>query len=207
MDVPGPFPERFPEQFRFPGLELLRTRRLRMRGLRLEDMHDILRLDRSERVHALLLDARARTLLEAAAVVILVNRVYRQHPGLGVWYTTDERGEFIGLFSLMPVEDSGEVEIGTRLLPSAWGRNYPVEGGRALCEYAFATLGLPALVGLCHPDNRAVPLILRRLGFSAAGQTLHFGRPALRFELKRQRWRPESSRPTSAGASRPPGDE
>ena len=83
----------------------------------------------------------------------------------------------------------GEVEIGTRLLPRAWGRGYALEGGAALCTHAFDTLGLPALLGLCDPANRSVPPLLARLGFIPDGKVEQFGKPALRMRLKRADWR------------------
>ena len=173
----------------FPGDELLRTRRMRLRGLRYADLFELQALGRNARVSHALLDAPVDTIADAAALVETANRVYRERPGLGVWRADDERGAFIGFFSLMAELDAGEVEIGTRLLPSTWGRGYALEGGAALCEHAFTTLGLPALLGLCDPDNRSVPPLLERLGFVADGETRQFGNRALRFLLRRGDWR------------------
>lgn len=171
----------------YPGAELLRTRRLRLRGLRYADLFDLQRLGRDERVSQALLDAPVDDIAGACALVDTANRVYRDKPGLGVWRADDDRG-FIGFFSLMAELDPDEVEIGTRLLPRAWGRGYALEAGAALCEHAFGALRLPALIGLCDPRNRSVPPLLMRLGFVADGETEQFGNPALRFRLRREDW-------------------
>lgn len=172
----------------YPGAELLRTRRLRLRGLRYADIFDLQRLGRDERVSRALLDAPVHDVAGACALIDTANRVYRERPGLGVWRADDERG-FIGFFSLMAELDPDEVEIGTRLLPRAWGRGYALEAGAALCGHAFGNLGLPALIGLCDPRNRSVPPLLMRLGFVADGETEQFGNVALRYRLRREDWR------------------
>ena len=166
----------------------LHTRRMRLRGLRHADVFDLQHLGRDPRVSRALVDAPVDEIASAAALVEASQRIARVRPGLGVWRADDARG-FLGFFSLVAELDPGEVEIGTRLLPRAWGRGYALEGGAALCEHAFATLELPHLVGLSAPENRSVPPLLARLGFTPDGATLQFGRPALRMRLRRPDWR------------------
>lgn len=180
----------------------LQTRRMTLRRLRPSDVFDLQYLGRNARVSEALLDAPVDDIASAAALVEASARVHRERPGLGVWRADDARG-FLGFFSLMAEFDPREVEIGTRLLPRAWGRGYALEGGAALCGHAFGTLGLPALVGLCDPANRSVPPLLARLGFRPDGTTKQFGRPALRMCLPREEWRGVRRRGQSvAGTSR-----
>lgn len=171
-----------------PADELLRTRRLVLRGLRPSDVFDLQRLGRDPRVARALLDAPVDDIASAAALVETARRIHRERPGLGLWRADDAAG-FVGFFSLMAEFAPGEVEIGTRLLPRAWGRGYALEGGAALCAHAFDTLRLPALVGLCDPANRSVPPLLARLGFRPDGTAEQFGKPALRMRLQRSEWR------------------
>jgi ribosomal-protein-alanine N-acetyltransferase len=165
----------------------LETRRLRLRELQLKDARPLLELDGSERVRALLLDDHVGNLDQSLALIAWARRFGSECPGLGLWAceeTRAQQGRFVGVFSLMPLRDgSGDVEIGVRLLPPHWGRGYPLEMGRALCSHAFEELQLPRLVGLFDEQNRGARLALQRLGFVAAGRTLHFGKPALRYVL------------------------
>lgn len=172
----------------FPGEELLRTRRLRLRGFCARDLPDLLRLGQEPRVGAWLLDRPLSNLGEVCGFIDWINRFYRERPGLGIWRAGDRRDAFLGFFSLMPEQDTGEISLGSRLLPLAWGRGYALEGGAALCEHAFAILQLPLLIGLCDPRNRSVPPLLARLGFVADGEMLQEGKPALRFVLLREHW-------------------
>jgi RimJ/RimL family protein N-acetyltransferase len=160
-----------------------------MRQLVNADLSDLRRLDSDPRVTELLLDRPVTTLVEALALVSFANTIYRDFPGLGIWHTRDHQDNFLGHFSLMLVEDTGDVEIGVKLVPSAWGKAYAIEGGRALCDYAFGRLGLTQLVGLCHPENRVVPILLKRLGFVEHGVTVHFGKPAIRLKLTSSKWK------------------
>ena len=145
----------------------------------------------------MLLDDPIATLDDAMGLVVWANKLYRERPGLGLWHTRDRAGRFIGLFSLTPSGDAGDIAIGVRLLPSAWGRGYAIEGGAALCAHAFDTVQLPALIAQCAPDNRSVPPLLLRLGFEETAMGAQFGNPARRFRLDSQNW--QGLRPRRAG--------
>jgi RimJ/RimL family protein N-acetyltransferase len=172
----------------FPGEDLLHTRRLRLRGFCARDLPDLLRLGQTPRVTGLLLDRPLSTLHDVWAFIDWINRFYVEHPGLGIWRAESAQNGFLGFFSLMPEHGTGGISLGARLLPSAWGRGYSLEGGAALCEHAFAALSLPQLIGQCDPGNRSVPPLLARLGFTPEGETMQAGRPALRFVLQAQDW-------------------
>lgn len=173
----------------FEGAEFLRTRRLVLRGLRMADIPAFMALNADEEVSRWSLEPCPKDYFGVAKMVIRANESYLLRPGLGAWHASDVAGRFVGLFTLAARDEDGVIEIGTRLHPAVWGRLYPVEGGRALCEHAFATLQLPQVLGMCHPQNVAVPAILRRLGFSLDGETDdYFGSRALRYVLRRDDW-------------------
>jgi RimJ/RimL family protein N-acetyltransferase len=181
----------------------LQTRRMHLRGLRHADVFDLQRLGRDARVSRALLDAPVDDIASAAALVEAAQRIHRERPGLGLWRADDAQG-FLGFFSLMAELAPGEVEIGARLLPRAWGRGYALEGAAALCGHAFDTLGVEELLGLCDPANRSVPPLLARLGFLPDGLTEQAGRPALRMRLRRGDWhgvRPRAPQSARGGAA------
>ncbi|MEP7042826.1 MAG: GNAT family N-acetyltransferase [Dokdonella sp.] len=173
----------------FPARPFLRTSRLRLRELCLADIPQLTAMNADADVARSLVEPCPTDYFGVAKTIFHANACYLTRPGLGVWHASDHEGHFVGVFSLMPIEGCDEVEIGTRLCPRTWGRLYSIEGGRALCTHAFDTVGLSQLLGLCHPENSAVPAILRRLGFVLDGETLHFGNRALRFVLRRDEWR------------------
>ncbi|MFC4729880.1 GNAT family N-acetyltransferase [Coralloluteibacterium thermophilus] len=176
------------------------TRRIRFRRFDARDIADLLALGGDPRVVRHLLDGHVATVPEAAGFILWSGSIAHAHPGLGFWRAATEDDRFLGLFSLVPDAD-GEVGIGARLLPAAWGRGYALEGGAALCEHAFARLGLPLLVGLCAPGNRSIPPLLARLGFVPKGDAQQFGRPALRFVLDGADWQGPRARRTATAAA------
>ena len=111
----------------------LQTRRMTLFEFAPEQALDLLRLGLEQRVAEHILDAPLNTLAEVSGMLVYIERIYRERPGLGMWYATDRHG-FLGKFSLMPSTEEGQVEIGTRLLPRAWGRGYALEGGAALVK-------------------------------------------------------------------------
>ncbi len=181
----APVPRRPSRSGDYAGSELLRTHRLVLRELRLSDVSDLSALHQEPKVREMLLEPVPVAFLEIAGLVISANRTYVEKPGLGIWHAADHAGEFVGLFSLMPVGDTHEVELGARLMPAMFGRLYSLEGARALRDFAFSELGLPRLHGFCDPRNHAVPAIFRRLGFTPEGMTEHYGKEALKFVLGR----------------------
>lgn len=172
----------------YPAELQLRTRRMRLHGFGFRHTLDLLRLGREERVTRRLLDSPVDTLDDAMGLVVWANTLYRTRPGLGLWHTSNRAGQFLGLFSLTPSGGADDVAIGVRLLPAAWGRGYAIEGGAALCAHAFDTVGLPALIAQCAPENRPVPPLLLRLGFEEIEGGEQFGRPARRFRLQAANW-------------------
>lgn len=173
--------------------EVARGRRLRLRTLSYADIPWLSLLYAQAAAQPVLLDESPTRFIEVAALVARVNQVYERHQGLGVWRADALEGGFIGTFSLMPVESTGEVEIGARLAPEAWGRWYAIEGGHLLCRRAFELLHLPRVVGYLHPDNTTGALILGRLGFAETGSAEYRGRAARRFALEATSWRKGAS--------------
>lgn len=170
------------------GLEIARSRRIRLRQLGYGDIPWLSRLYAQPQARMLQLDECPTRFFEVAALVAWVNQIYAKHRGLGIWRADSAGGEFLGTFSLMPLEATGEVEIGARLTAQAWGRWYAIEGGRLLCRQAFARLGLSTLAAYSHPDNEAVVRVLQRLGFRETAPCTYAGKAARRFELAAAEW-------------------
>lgn len=174
-----------------PGHESisLTTRRMQLRRWIAPDWTCLVALDADHRVTRDVIDLNITGRNEALTFMAIANALCADGTGLGLWRTgalDDDR--FLGYFLLAPDPD-GRIEIGTRLVPQAWGRGYALEGSRFLCAHGIETLHLPEIWGFCHPRNRAVPVLLRRLHFTPLGETTHLGHPALAFRLDAAVWR------------------
>ena len=170
-----------------------RTRRLALREFGDGDRDALVAMHHEPRLRAHLVDDYP--LQEPAVARLFLARMaglYRRHEGLGIWHATrlDPRPAFAGWFSLMPMaERPGEVEIGSRLLPLAWGHGLAVEGGELLLAHAFDRLHLPHVWGLCHPDNRSAQGVLAALGFVPVGVMPYDGQAASHHRIDLNAWR------------------
>ena len=81
---------------------------------------------------------------------------------------------FAGLCALIwkDVEGRTETELGYFLFRQFWGRGYAGEAVRAVISYAFGGLGLPSLVAIIHPDNKASRAVAKRLGMHLEQEVL-----------------------------------
>jgi RimJ/RimL family protein N-acetyltransferase len=65
-------------------------------------------------------------------------------------------------------ELAGRPELGWRLARRAWGRGLATEAATAARDHAFATLGLPALISIIHPQNARSRRVATKLGMTLA---------------------------------------
>jgi [ribosomal protein S5]-alanine N-acetyltransferase len=170
------------------ALKYLQTKRLIMRPLCNSDWDDILTLHREERVVRPLIDGVPLSYGE-----IYDYLKYGEHAreaGLpGIMHTTDsETGMFAGVFTLAPIHNENNVDLGARLMPSSWGKGLAVEGGAALLAHAFDELGLDKVTSLTGKKNRTVPFVLAQLGYDFVSQEERHGSLAYRFCITREKW-------------------
>lgn len=174
----------------------LESRRIVLREFRAEDHDAIVAMHQDARLRAHLVDdypLHERVI--AQAFIENLAPFYRQHEGLGVWHAS-VGGQFVGWFNLMPMtERPGEVEIGSRLVPAAWGGGLAIEGGELLLEHAFGTLGRACVWGVCHPGNRSAEAVLQGLGFSPVGRMPYDGVEALHYRIELNAWRESRNTP------------
>ncbi len=69
-------------------------------------------------------------------------------------------------------QGGGDMLLGYWLTPSAWGRGYATEAGRAVVDMARHALPLRRLTAWHFADNPASGAVLRKLGFRASGKTV-----------------------------------
>ena len=184
------------------------TDKLELREFIPSDLDEVIRMHREPRLRAHLVDDYP--LHEPAVARMFLWRlgaIYREYEGLGIWHATRletladgaVRRSFAGWFNLMPMaENPGEVELGSRLLPQAWGSGLALEGGELLLDHAFGTLGLDRVWGICHPDNRSAQAVLATMGFVARGVELYDGVSASHFLIDLNAWQAARNSPRAS---------
>lgn len=169
-----------------------RSRRLALREFDAQDHDALIAMHQEPRLREYLVDDYP---LEMSAVVRMFLRrmahIYREYEGLGIWHASrlDPQPGFVGWFNLMPIaERPGEVEIGSRLLPQAWGGGLAFEGAELMLDHAFDDLALPRVWGICHPGNRAARAVLAALGFTPLGLMPYDGGVASHYRIDMNAW-------------------
>ncbi|MFN3523716.1 MAG: GNAT family N-acetyltransferase [Phenylobacterium sp.] len=89
--------------------------------------------------------------------------------GYGRLAVTDRAGDFLGYVGVMPISEqhraAGEgVEIGWRLVRSAWGRGFATEAARAALDHGFVEHGFAEVLAYTAPDNHRSLAVMARVG-------------------------------------------
>lgn len=121
-------------------------------------------------------------------------------PRLGYFAAEDRAsGEFLGWFHLRPDRfDPGDQELGYRLARRHWGRGLATEGGVALVEHGFRTVGTSRISSRTLAGNQASQAVMRKCGLAfecafvypedvLAGRDEH-ERAAVKYSLARPDW-------------------
>ena len=159
----------------------LRTERLILRPLRLDDVRRLVRITNDRSLVRFL--RRARLPYSPEDAWKLVRRASR--PGLPVFAIDD--GRLIGLIGLRG-------EFGFYLAKEARGRGYATEAGRAVVALAFQRTNLRKLEARVFHDNMASRRTLTKLGFREHGRAGVYSRgrnavvPAIKFRIDRRDW-------------------
>jgi RimJ/RimL family protein N-acetyltransferase len=121
-------------------LPTFRTARLVTRPRTLDDLEACLELDRDPEVTKFISGPWSET---AAHRGFLQGRMRHAYPeGMGYWAVVAPQG-FVGWVLLTPLDLHGpEIEIGWRLVRSAWRRGYATEAARPVLDHALNTLRL-----------------------------------------------------------------
>jgi RimJ/RimL family protein N-acetyltransferase len=111
--------------------------------------------------------------LDRAASDALVDRIESRfdEQGYGLWALQRlENGAFLGFAGLNPMPPgtpgAGEMEVGWRLAPAAWGRGYATEAATAALQVWFGSLGESRVWSITTIGNLRSQAVMRRLGLA-----------------------------------------
>ncbi len=154
---------------------LLKTERLALRRITLADLDNMAAMNADPKVMRYVGDGKPRTREQSLMGIRRALRIYDLYPGLGVFAAEEKRTRaFVGVFHLVYVVKTVEVEIGYRLPRSAWGQGYATEGAAALLHYGFEAVGLNRIIGLAYPANKPSQRVLEKIGLEYQGMGHYF---------------------------------
>ena len=164
----------------------IRTSRLRLRPLRLDDLDELYRLWVDRDVRRYLWDDRvisrdrARTEIERSIDNFELS-------GFGQWAVFRFRGKkLIGFCGLRHVGAMPEVELLYGLSPSCWGRGLATEAVRAVLDWGFTKCRVKRIVACADHDNRASFRVLVKAGMKFEKRTCVDNTELLHYAVSRE---------------------
>ncbi len=144
--------------------------------------------------------------LDAATSRAMLQRIEAHHSvhGFGLWaMERRDDGALLGFAGLQIVPFDAAftpaIEVGWRMLPSAWGHGYATEAARAAIDDGFARLSIEQVVAFTVHANSRSEAVMQRLGMQRdpAGDFEHprlpdghVLRPHRLYRLHRYDWKP-----------------
>ena len=146
----------------------LETARLVLRQFTEDDVDNLVELDSDPDVMHFITGGRPTPRREVESDVLpRFLDYYERFAGYGFWAAVEKSsGQFVGWFHFRPVAAAhpNEVELGYRLLKSAWGKGYATEGSRALIHKGFAELGVERVVAFTMVVHVASRRVMEKAG-------------------------------------------
>lgn len=161
------------------------TDRLLLREFQKEDAEGFFRMNNDPLVLQYTGDVPFASI--AAAEDFLTSYEHYQIHGYGRWTVLDRNSsEYLGFCGLKYHPDTGDVDLGFRLVRKSWGCGYATEAARACLHYAFTTLELPNIIGRAQTANKASIRVLEKIGMQFV-ETFDFeGNPGVLYQIHRR---------------------
>jgi RimJ/RimL family protein N-acetyltransferase len=163
------------------GQKTLRTGRLSLRPLTLDDLDAIVAMDSDEEVCRYIGGPREPVAHRARMRADIVDG--RPAPYFTWAIEWRERAGFLGRCLLATSPLPGTTEIGWRLPRTSWDQGIASEAASAILHHAHDELRVGPVVALIHPDNAASLSVARKIGLRPDGEMVARGARQLVYRL------------------------
>lgn len=144
----------------------LRTTRLTLRQLSIDDQQNILTLRADPEINKYLDRQPSKTIDDAINFINKVNENIEKHIALYWAITLTETKTFVGTICLFDFSnEKNSCEIGYELMPKFQRQGIMKEAAQAVIDYVFQTLKLKKILALTHCDNQNSSNLLAKLNF------------------------------------------
>ena len=156
---------------------VLTTPRLAIRQFTEDDVDNLLKLNSDPEVMRYIGRPAPREVLRDQIIPIHLG-VYKRLDRLGTWAAESaDNGEFLGWFHFRPGPDGDitDIDLGYRLLRSAWNHGYATEGSRALLNMGFTDLSVQRVFAHTMTVNTASRRVMEKCGLTLVRTTAYEG--------------------------------
>ena len=145
-------------------MELLQTKRLKLRRFEASDANFILRLLNEPSFHRNIGDRKVRTTEDAVNYINARLLPSYSSNGYGLYMVEQSDGTPIGMCGLVKRDPNEDPDVGFAFIPETWQQGYAFEAATAVVEYAREVLKIKRILGITVPDNIASVKTLQKLG-------------------------------------------
>ena len=143
---------------------IFETERLFVRPYTMDDLDLFYRLNGDEEVMRYIRPAQTKA--KSKDFLKKIIKEYSEQPGLGRWAMLRKADqEFVGSFAVIPIVNSGRIQLGYALLKEYWGSGYASESVKEGLNYAFCQYGLKEIAGITEAANVISQKVLLKNGF------------------------------------------
>lgn len=165
---------------------IVETERLRLREYTESDAEAFYRLNSDPAVMRFVGDALVESVEKAREIIRAYPMADYSTHGFGRWACVlRESEEVIGFAGFKFLPETGEVDLGYRLLTAHWGRGLATEACRAVIRHGFETLMFSEITALVVPANIASARVLEKSGLTRTGMVDYRGRKVMRYAMQR----------------------
>lgn len=150
----------------FESFPLLRTKRLLLRQVQMEDALEILNMRQNKQVNRFIArnpmtdETDARLLAEKTRVA------FEARSGIAWAGILRDRPGIIGTCGFNKIDYlNNRAEIGGELAVDFWGKDLAFEAVTAICAFGFREMNLHTIEAIVSPENRGAVFLLEKLGF------------------------------------------
>lgn len=167
---------------------MLETQRLYMKPMKQDDAYHLFTLNSDPEVMKYTGDVASSNLAEVQRLLNDIILPQYQKYKMGRFATFLKDGTFIGWCGLKYFPETGEVDLGYRLMKKFWGQGYATEASMAALKYGFEELHLPKILARAMPQNMASIKVLQKLHMTYKGMFNDPGYPHgfVLYELTRE---------------------
>ena len=150
----------------FLKFPVLKSRRLLLRDIQIEDAEAIFEMRSNHRVNTFIPRPEMAELQAAQALITKTRTAFEAKQAIGWAGVLRGSGEIIGTCGFNTIEFQNlHAEIGGEMATAYWGKGIAQEAVEMILEFGFQTLGLNSIEAKVSPQNRGAIAILEGLGF------------------------------------------
>lgn len=164
------------------------TARLILREMRPEDAPALFLLNEDPEVLRYTGDAPFASVEQARDFLQSYPSLSYLKDGYGRWVCCSKDSDEVLGWCGLRMQDSGEVDLGYRLLRHCQGRGYATEAAAACLDTGFDELGMTTIVARAANANVASLRVIEKLGMRRRGAVQCHGLDSTLYALTREQW-------------------